>query len=265
MKFRSDFLRRYLAVAPAALAVERAVECEILQQQPFVRPILDIGCGDGIFAGILFDEKLDTGIDLDPAEIARAKKLNAYNELIVCPGDAIPKPDQTFNTILSNSVLEHIPDLVPVLKEAHRLLAPGGAFFVTIPTDRLEHNSAPARLFAWLGWKKLELQYGEFHNSFWHHHNVYSRDGWRDVFNSVGFEVIDDCIYASPDFSGFYDLLMPFAIPSIAAKKIFGRWLLFPKLRKYYFGLIYAFIGRIHQRLKQQPGSSLVFFRLKKA
>ena len=264
MKFRSDFLRRYLAIAPAALAVERAVECEILQRQEFVRPILDIGCGDGIFAAILFDEQIDTGIDLDPAEIARAQKMDAYRELIVCPGNAIPKPDQSFKTILSNSVIEHIPDLLPVLREAHRLLAPDGAFFVTIPTDRLEHNSAPARVLACLGLTKLELQYGEFHNRFWQHYNVHSPQGWRDLFHSQGFEVADEHIYASPDFSSFYDLLMPFAIPSIAAKKLYGRWLLFPGLRKYYAALVYDLVAGLHRRLKMQPGSSLVFYRLRK-
>lgn len=251
-------------LAPAALAVERAVECELLQQQAFVRPILDIGCGDGLFATILFDEQLDTGIDPDPAEIARAARRDAYRELIVCPGSAIPKPDHAFNTILSNSVLEHIPDLEPVLTEAHRLLAPGGTFLVTIPTDRLEHNSAPARLLAGLGLKSMELRYGAFHNSFWRHYNVHSSEGWRRLFASAGFEVIDERLYASPDFSSFYDLLMPSAIPSIAAKSLFGRWLLFPALRRYYVGPIDVLIGAIHRRLKRQPGSSLVFYRLRK-
>jgi SAM-dependent methyltransferase len=261
--FRNNFLRRYLDLAPGALAVERAVECGILKEQEFVRPILDIGCGDGIFAAILFDEKLDTGIDLDPAEVARADKLDAYHELLVCPGDRIPKPDQAFNTILSNSVIEHIPDLMPVLKEAHRLLAPNGQLFLTIPTDRLEHNSLPARIFGLIGADGLEARYGSFHNRFWQHYNVHSRAGWRELFATAGFQVDDERLYASPNFSSFYDLLMPFALPSIAAKRLCGRWFLLPGLRRYYAGLVYGLIVGIYRRFKRETGSSLVFYALR--
>lgn len=264
MIFRDNFLRRYLDLAPAALAFERAVECEILKEREFVRPILDIGCGDGIFAAILFDEKLDTGIDLDPAEVARAEKQDAYHELLVCAGDRIPKPDQSYNTVLSNSVIEHIPALMPVLKEAHRLLAPHGQLFLTIPTDRLEHNSLPARIFDLLGAAELEARYGKFHNRFWQHYNVHPPAGWRELFTAVGFEVADERLYASPNFSSFYDLLMPCALPSIAAKRLLGRWFLLPDLRRYYAGLVYWLIVGIHRILKREAGSSLVFYALRK-
>jgi SAM-dependent methyltransferase len=262
MKFRDDYLRRYLRLAPAALAVERAVECEILKRQHFARPILDVGCGDGIFAYILFDEKLDVGIDIDSEEIARAEKLGVYDKLLTCPGNSIPVAGGTFNTVLSNSVLEHIPDLMPVLLETHRVLAPGGTLYVTVPTDRLEHNSLPARIFSALRFRILETKYRRFHNTFWRHFNVYSSEGWHDVFASAGFRVDSEYVYASPDFSSFYDLLMPFAIPSIAAKKFLGRWLLLPYARKFYYILVDRVIDPIHRTLKKQPGSSLIFFKL---
>jgi SAM-dependent methyltransferase len=262
MKFRDDYLRRYLELTPAALAVERSVECEILKEQSFARPILDVGCGDGIFAHILFDERLDLGVDIDPEEVARANTTGAYHKLLVCPGSAIPVGDGSFNTIISNSVLEHIPDLMPVLSEAHRILADGGAFFVTLPTDRLEHNSLPARILSALGLHKLELQYGKFHNSFWRHFNVHTTIGWRDLFESVGFSIESERLYASPNFSSFYDLLMPSAIPSIAAKKLCGRWFLIPTLRQFYCILVDRIVGLVHERLKRESGSSLVFFKL---
>src|SRR5687768_14968956 len=122
MRFKTDFAQAYSTAAPLALAFERIVECGIMRGQAFERPILDIGCGEGLFATMLFAEKIDTGIDPDGRELDRARALGAYRELIQCRGHAIPKPDGTYRTILSNSVLEHIPDLDSVLMEAHRLL-----------------------------------------------------------------------------------------------------------------------------------------------
>ena len=66
IRFKGNYLESYLRVAPAALAIERCFECEILSRQVFEPPVLDIGCGDGVFASVLFDEQVDLGIDPDP-------------------------------------------------------------------------------------------------------------------------------------------------------------------------------------------------------
>src|SRR5947209_4491198 len=128
-----------MASAPFALAFERTLECRIYESLRFERPILDVGCGEGLFAKIAFGEKIDTGIDPDEHEIERARELGAYQELIACWGNEIPKPDGYYKTIVSNSVLEHIPDLKPVLLEINRLLAPGGRFYMTVPSDKFDH------------------------------------------------------------------------------------------------------------------------------
>ncbi len=69
MKFKDDFFRRYLGEAPVPLAIERSLECAILSRQRFDAPILDIGTGEGMFAYVLFDGKIDVGIDPDAREL----------------------------------------------------------------------------------------------------------------------------------------------------------------------------------------------------
>src|SRR4051812_12209599 len=98
MRFKNNFLANYLTRAPAPLALERAFECEILSKQKFTHPILDIGCGEGLLAYILFDEEVDVGIDPNAKELERAKAFGIYNELIQCFGDNVPKASNSFKT-----------------------------------------------------------------------------------------------------------------------------------------------------------------------
>ena len=112
-----DLATRYLLHVPMSLALYRVLECQILASQSFERPLLDIGCGDGVLARVLFDDPIDLGIDPDADEIAKARATGSFRELIVCPGDRVPKPGESFRTVLSNSTLEHIPEVEPVLRD----------------------------------------------------------------------------------------------------------------------------------------------------
>ncbi len=264
MNFNPDFLRRYLEIAPLALAIERSMECEILAAQSFERPILDIGCGDGVFAAILFAERIDTGIDSDPAEIARATTYDRYDELIACGAATVPKPDGSYQTIFSNSVLEHIPDLRPVLREQHRLLAPGGRFYVTIPTDRWETSTAPARLLGVLGLPLLAKKYARFYNSFWKHYHAYSAAQWVALFQEAGFTIVEERLYAAPNMTTLLDLLTPLAAPGMFNKKLLGCWIAFPALRKALAPTVTHLLARPLSLCKEQKGGNLLFLALTK-
>lgn len=265
MRFQSDFLRRYLQVAPAALAIERSLECDLLAAQDFQRPVLDIGCGDGVFAAVLFADKIDLGIDYDPAEIARARGYERYDALVVCGGNDIPRPDASFRTIFSNSVLEHIPDLLPVLREAHRLLAPGGRFYVTIPTDQWERNVLPARLLLGLGLTGAAKAYGRWYNRFWNHYHAYPVERWRALFAEAGFRVAEQKTYAPANVTTSLDTLTAFALPSLFTKRLLGRWILAPGIRKAFVGMAQAPLSRFVAAMRASKGShGFVFFALTK-
>src|SRR6266542_1213851 len=59
-----NYLRAYLRVSPAALAVWRAIEAKHLATVELPRPLLDLGCGFGEFASVVFDEPVDIGLDI---------------------------------------------------------------------------------------------------------------------------------------------------------------------------------------------------------
>lgn len=98
---------------------------------------LDLGCGDGRLTKLIADRlgiwKL-VGLEPDSLEIAQAETCGLYERLHCAYGDSIPEEDGTFDFVFSNSVLEHIPEVKPVLSEARRVIKPGGHFIFTVPS-----------------------------------------------------------------------------------------------------------------------------------
>jgi len=266
VKFKPDFFQRYILVAPLPLALERSWECEVQSAQNFARPILDIGCGEGIFAWNLVDEKIDVGIDPNGRELARTKEFDLYDELIECYGNAVPKLDKSFQTIFSNSVMEHIPDIEPVLKETHRLLKDDGVVYLTLPTDKFDHYSWGNLVLLALGLNSLAKKYRDFFNSFWRHYHFYPRAQWEEMFARNGFKVKESFEYGSKTQCLLNDFTSPFCGFAMIVKKLTNRWFLFQPLRLFTARLIHVPFFSHFARLNKQPSGKggLIFFALQK-
>ena len=147
MKIDRNLLTEFVARYPAqpATAFWRGIEIDILAQADIPDGLgLDLGCGDGILTDILFNRmgrrpRL-VGIDPDPLETDAARKYDFYERIHTVGGDAIPEADATFDYVISNSVLEHIPSLEPVIREVGRVLKPGGRFYYTVPCPGFHEN-----------------------------------------------------------------------------------------------------------------------------
>lgn len=265
MQFKAGFLKNYLIDAPLPLAVERSMECSILSQQEFPRPILDIGCGEGIFAKNLFDEKIDVGIDPNAKELKRAKDLDMYVELIECYGDQIPKPDESFNTIMSNSVMEHIPGIEAVLKEAYRLLKDRGIMHLTLPTSRFDHYTFTYQLLNKLGLTTLKDNYRKGFNKFWRHYHYYNKEQWAEMFEKHGFKVVRCQEYGSKNTCILNAALSPFSVFPFITKKISNQWFIFPNVRKFTSKILSKFFDSktIDPEVSENQGG-LIYFCLTK-
>jgi SAM-dependent methyltransferase len=132
--------------AQPATAFWRAIEIGALARRGLPEGLgLDLGCGDGILTDILLREtgpRTLVGVDIDPLETAAAARFPFYRRVHACPGDRIPEPDGAFDFVLSNSVLEHIPDLAGAIAEIARLLRKGGRFVFTVPGPGFHTNLA---------------------------------------------------------------------------------------------------------------------------
>ena len=97
--------------------------------------VLDLGSGAGtdslIAAQMVGDRGHVTGIDMTPAMLAKARaaaaEMGAANiEFREGEGERLPFPDASFDVVISNGVIDLIPDKDAVFAELFRVLAPGG-------------------------------------------------------------------------------------------------------------------------------------------
>lgn len=229
-----DFVAEYASRAPLALALERSMECQLYIDREFDGPILDVGCGDGCFIEVLFGRsvRIDHGLDPDPQELERARRRGVYVDLLRAPADHIPLPDDSIGTVMSNSTLEHIPDLDPVLHEIFRVLRPSGRLYITVPTDKFDHYPFVYRLFSGLHLRGLAERFRRSYNAFWKHHHYYRPDEWRLRLERSGFEVEEVVEYASPLRCLVHDLLVPAALPAFLVKKVMDRYFVLPTVRR---------------------------------
>lgn len=94
--------------------------------------ILDVGCGLGIYVKKLRQFSDDVhGVDIDPAKVREASAI--LPNIREAPAECLPYPDATFDVLLSHEVLEHVSDDQAAVREAHRVLKPGGRMVVFVP------------------------------------------------------------------------------------------------------------------------------------
>lgn len=262
--FNDDFLTRFVERVPIAHALERALECKLLAGEAFRRPILDLGCGDGIFAKVLFAGPVDVGLDPDPRELEVARSLGVYERLLLKPGDDIPAPDGHFRTVFSNSVLEHISDLPPTLEEVNRVLHSDGRFYVTVPTHRIEELNLGLVVIETLRWLPLTLWWKRIFRRIWNFHTIHTPNDWERVFQAAGFEIERSSEYQSLRMYRVREAVLPASIIGFASKRVANRWVLLPgRLRGLIVSPIAGRLDRFARRRDEGPGC-LIFYCLRK-
>src|SRR5512143_1998156 len=88
-----DYLWLQLKDMPYFRAVLRAVECRFYQDYPLAAPALDMGCGDGHFAAVAFNRRLDVGVDPWTGPVFEAGQRGSYRLTVQGFGDLLPFPD----------------------------------------------------------------------------------------------------------------------------------------------------------------------------
>lgn len=105
--------------------------------------VLEVGMGTGLNLPYYNSERVEMVWGLEPAEVMRklaGRRVEAASvdvEFIDLPGEAIPLPDKSVDTVLLTFTLCTIPDWKAALAQMHRVLKSSGKLIFC------EHGEAP--------------------------------------------------------------------------------------------------------------------------
>ena len=103
--------------------------------------VLDLCCGTGVVTGAAAARgAVPTGVDFSPAMLAEARRANP--QLCFDEGDAeaLPYPGHSFDAVVANFGIHHVPRPDKALSETLRVLRPGGRVAFTtwaVPADNV--------------------------------------------------------------------------------------------------------------------------------
>jgi len=214
---QKDFLFLQLRDLPYFRAFLRAVESSYYQDLPFPAPIYDVGCGDGHFASLTFEQKIDVGLDPWHGPIHEAKKHGAYRGLVEADGAHTPFPAEHFASGFSNSVLEHIPHIDAVLAETARVLKKDAPFYFCVPNPRYLTELSISKV--------LGKGYTEWFRKISRVEYADEPDMWQARLERAGFTLEKWWHYFSPASMRVLEWGHYFGVPSVMAKVLTGKWI----------------------------------------
>jgi SAM-dependent methyltransferase len=122
---------------------------------------LDVGSGAGtdslVAAQMVGPAGSVTGIDMTEEMLAKARAgaaaMSAANvDFVESEAEALPFDDESFDVVISNGVIDLVPDKDAVFSEIHRVLAPGGRIQVAdVTIQRPVSDEGRRNIDLWTG------------------------------------------------------------------------------------------------------------------
>jgi len=256
-----DFVR-YFPYTPAALCIKECARLSVMRRYPCPGPVLDVGCGDGLFARMAFDNVDVWGIDIDAVEGRWAAASKAYTQVILGDVTRVTLPETFFSTCVANCSLEHVPRIDLALKNILRSLRPGGLAYLFVPSAGWASHLTSARLLTELGAPALGARIERSIDRVFKHHHLYDEQGWRRVVEQSGLQIVElEPVLSTATTVAFEAFLLP-SLAGLLNKRLTTRWTNFPNVRKLFARPVYELIRSIMDRSDASPtGEFLIVAR----
>ncbi|MFA6429347.1 MAG: class I SAM-dependent methyltransferase [Patescibacteria group bacterium] len=157
--------------------------------------VLNIGCGDGpqivvyqgAFASMLCVDIQEKRIRATE-RLAQALGIGERVTMLESNVERIDRPDASFDTVFAIDIIEHVEHPEALLREAFRLLVPGGRMLITFPA--LHDHFVDA--LSWL--RRLFVRTpSDVKSDAWHpdaHQRELSVHAWRTLVEQAGFRCV---------------------------------------------------------------------------
>ncbi len=160
--------------------IRKTAQRRLRHLEGFIQPgrLLDVGCATGFFIDEAHKRGWTVeGLDVSTYGVAYARRefgLTAHEGALT----GLDLPGEAYDLLTMWDVIEHVPDPVAYVREAARLLRPGGMISLATP----DVDSLPARLAGkrWVGYKLSE-----------EHVYYFSIKTLTRMLNEAGFEVVN--------------------------------------------------------------------------
>ena len=152
---------------PKAASRMRRATSRALRLLPrlFRRQVLDVGCGGGFMVEAMrrCGAKV-SGIDINPASIAYAKRRFPRNAFFCEPLDVFAERNLIYDFVYCTDLLEHIGDLDFMMSFLRAVVRPDGQVYVNTPD--YDHPKVPPRLTDWDAYDPpYHVQFFNLHNA----------------------------------------------------------------------------------------------------
>lgn len=148
---RYDFLRLLVFAGHTSLWYRQALRGLGLRAGD---RILDVGCGTGESTRFLrghYPGVRVEGMDLSPGMLSVAQSHDAQGTYFEGDVGAIPRPDASFDLVLTAFTFRNFPDAEGAMREMLRVLAPGGRLIIL---DHFYPRSSELWRVVYTGWMK---------------------------------------------------------------------------------------------------------------